>query len=541
MLCFACCCPRRPFVWLVPLFALFPICSWAQDRKLAPTRIDPAGIRGSLVIGGGGNLPAEARETFIKLAGGTEARIIVIPTAREDAALEKGETSLKSWEAGKPASVTLLHSRSRDEAHRDAFIEPLKTATAVWFDEGDPQRIVDAYQGTAVEREVLAVQQRGGVIGGSSTSAILLGAVLFPDNETDAAFRPAFDLLPGTVIEPHFIERKKQSRLTIALEKRPDLFGLGIDEDTAIIIQGRDIDVFGSGHLTVCLAKSDSRPTREITFKEGEQTDLTRWRMAALARTSPPFPPLQPAEPKVTAGSLVIVGGGALPPEMISRFIELAGGPESTIAVLPTANPRPVTEVARDGRFLERAGCKHVVTLSATTLAEVSAPEFLATLKEARGVWFGGGRQWRFVDAYADTPALEAFRDVLRRGGVIGGSSAGATIQGEYLVRGSPQGNAEMMAEGYERGFGFLPGTAIDQHFTQRKRQADLLSVMSAYPQLLGIGLDEATAIIVTGSQAEVMGKHRAHFYNARIPEPECVSLESGQRYDLTERKEAKP
>ena len=197
--------------------------------------------------------------------------------------------------------------------------------------------------------------------------------------------------------------------------------------------------------------------------------------------------------------------------------------------------------MARDGRFLERAGCKHVVTLSATTLAEVSAPEFLATLKEARGVWFGGGRQWRFVDAYADTPALEAFRDVLRRGGVIGGSSAGATIQGEYLVRGSPQGNAEMMAEGYERGFGFLPGTAIDQHFTQRKRQADLLSVMSAYPQLLGIGLDEATAIIVTGSQAEVMGKHRAHFYNARIPEPECVSLESGQRYDLTERKEAKP
>ncbi len=514
--------------------------AWSADDKPPAPRIDPAGIRGSLVLGGGGTLPAEAREQFLKLAGGKDAKLVVIPTARDDAALEMGETSLKSWEEAKPASAVLLHTRSRDAANGAALIEPLKEATAVWFDEGDPSPLLETYRGTLVEREASAVLQRGGVIGGNSAGAVVLSGMLIAEGDSGEVL-PGLDLLAGTIVEPHFIERKQKSRLASVLEKHPELFGMGLDEDTAVIIRGRNVDVVGSGHLTISLAKSANRPAREIEFKEGQQTDLTRWRLAARARTSPAFPATQPAEPKVAAGSLVIVGGGGLPADVATRFVELAGGPESTIIVLPTANPGPMQGASREGRFLEKAGCKHVVVLPETSLADVSSPEFLAKIKEAKGVWFGGGRQWRFVDAYAETPALEAFRDVLQRGGVIGGSSAGATIQGEYLVRGSPQGNEEMMAEGYERGFGFLPGTAIDQHFTQRQRQGDLLSVMTAFPQLLGIGLDETTAIIVTGSTAEVLGKNKAHFYNTRVRStegmPECVSLESGKQYDLVERK----
>src|SRR5690606_23155268 len=123
---------------------------------------------------------------------------------------------------------------------------------------------------------------------------------------------------------------------------------------------------------------------------------------------------------------------------------------------------------------------------------EIADQAFETALREATGVWFGGGRQWNFVDAYENTRAIELFHAVLRRGGVIGGSSAGATIQGEYLVRGHPLGNTVMMAEGYERGFAFLPGVAIDQHFSQRQRQPDLLSVIQRHPRLLGIGIDEA-------------------------------------------------
>ncbi len=105
---------------------------------------------------------------------------------------------------------------------------------------------------------------------------------------------------------------------------------------------------------------------------------------------------------------------------------------------------------------------------------------------------------------------------MLRRGGVIGGSSAGATIQGEFLVRGHPLGNTVMMAEGYERGFAFLPGVAIDQHFAQRSRQPDLLPVVKRHPKLLGIGIDESTAVVVIGAKAEVIGQSSAHFVSAQ-------------------------
>jgi cyanophycinase len=130
---------------------------------------------------------------------------------------------------------------------------------------------------------------------------------------------------------------------------------------------------------------------------------------------------------------------------------------------------------------------------------------------------------------------------VLRRGGVIGGSSAGATIQGDYLCRGSPLNNTEMSCEGYERGLGFLPGVAIDQHFSQRKRFADMTDLMKTFPQLLGIGLDEATAIVVKGHEAEVMGKGKAHFFDAgrkvEAGQPDYEAAAVGERYDLKARK----
>jgi cyanophycinase len=139
-------------------------------------------------------------------------------------------------------------------------------------------------------------------------------------------------------------------------------------------------------------------------------------------------------------------------------------------------------------------------------------------LLEAGGVWFGGGRQWNFVDSYEGTLTEKRFHDVLRRGGVIGGSSAGASIQSEFMPRGHPLGNTVMAAEGYEKGFGFLPGCAVDQHFFARDRTADMTGLMKLHPQYLGIGIDEATAIVVTGSTAEIMGRSSVGFYDTRKP-----------------------
>ena len=314
-----------------------------------------------------------------------------------------------------------------------------------------------------------------------------------------------------------------------------------------VVVRGRRLEVLGNSTATVILAASAGRPLKEFQLKAGESHDLTMLRRAALERSLASFPPAELSLPKVESGSLVIVGGGGMPKDVTEKFIELAGGPESLIVVLPTAGGDTISdnEIAGATRLFERAGAKQVKVLTARTREEVESPEFAATLKDAKGVWFGGGRQWRFVDAYAGTKAEELFRDVLRRGGVIGGSSAGASIQAEYMVRGSPLGNTDMMAEGYERGLGFLPGAAVDQHFTQRGRMPDMTLVMQRYPQILGIGIDETTAIVVRGQVAEVMGKNNVQFYDYKTGPPtgeiDFTRVKPGGKYDLVERKIVPP
>lgn len=504
----------------------------------SPTRIDPAGIRGALVICGGGRFPAAARNEFLKLAGGEKARLVIIPTALGSSSEFTEEKVLSSWKSEKYESLKLLHADSRDLATNSEFSAPLKEATGVWFEGGSQSRISERYLNTQVESELKNLIDRGGVIGGTSAGAAVMSRTMIASGNPVAEVRVGFDFLPGCVIDQHFHERSRVQRLEQVIAQRPNLFGMGIDEGTAVIVKGREMSVVGENSVTILLAAGGGRPARQVEFREDETTDLTRWRRAALVRTQLPTVVREPNSIEVSQGSLLIVGGGGMPKVITEKFIELAGGPDAKIIVLPTANPDPLP--MRDGRFFERAGCKNVKVLPERTYQEVSSPEFLEEVKQARGVWFGGGRQWRFVDAYENTAALEAFRDVLRRGGVIGGSSAGATIQGELLVRGSPQGNMEMMAEGYEQGFAFLPGTAIDQHFSQRKRLPDLVKVVQTHRKLLGIGLDESTAIVVRKDHADVIGEHEVRFLsmpeNQDASEPEIVVLKSGGKFDLVRR-----
>ena len=117
---------------------------------------------------------------------------------------------------------------------------------------------------------------------------------------------------------------------------------------------------------------------------------------------------------------------------------------------------------------------------------------------------------------------------------MIGGSSAGAAVQAEYMVRGSPLGNREIMAEGYERGLNFLPGCAIDIHVAERGRLKDLVSLVQTFPQMLGIGIDEDTAVEVQGSVMTVIGKRKVNIVDSRTPEP--LPMKSGDQYHLVTR-----
>ena len=170
-------------------------------------------------------------------------------------------------------------------------------------------------------------------------------------------------------------------------------------------------------------------------------------------------------------------------------------------------------------------------------------PAFAAVLKDATAVWLDGGRQWNMVHSYAGTLTYREFHKVLERGGVIGGSSAGATIQGEYLVRGDTSGPHVMMTAepNHQKGFEFLRKVAIDQHINTRLRWDDLVPVIKKYPTLLGIGLSEGTAIVVTGDRFEVMGKWKVAIHdNTQLYQPwekPYYVLSAGDVYNMKTRK----
>jgi cyanophycinase len=191
-------------------------------------------------------------------------------------------------------------------------------------------------------------------------------------------------------------------------------------------------------------------------------------------------------------------------------------------------------------------GLKHVKMLHTHDPKVADTEAFVKDLREADAVWFNGGRQWNIVDSYANTLTYREFHKVLERGGVIGGSSAGATIQGEYLVRGDTSGpNVMMTAEpNHQEAFKFLRRTAIDQHINARNRWDDLVPVIEKFPNLLGIGLSEGTAIIVKGDSFEVMGKWKVSVHDNTRPhqpwEKSYFVLSPGDVYDMKSRKVTK-
>jgi cyanophycinase len=249
-------------------------------------------------------------------------------------------------------------------------------------------------------------------------------------------------------------------------------------------------------------------------------------------------------------GTLVIVGGGGRSDSIIKKFIKLSGGNNSPIVVIPTAaGSESYDENSGDADYMRKLGATNVTVLHAKDRNMANSDSFVKPLINAKAVWFGGGRQWRLVDTYKNTLTEKLFWKVLERGGVIGGSSAGATIQGSYLARGDTKNNQIMMGD-HQEGFGFLKNAAIDQHVLARNRQFDMFDILKNRPELLGIGIDENTAIIVRGNHFEVIGESYVIVYDGtfwsregsdlkNLPEKTKLFyfLHNGDKYDLLKRK----
>jgi cyanophycinase len=269
-------------------------------------------------------------------------------------------------------------------------------------------------------------------------------------------------------------------------------------------------------------------------------------KILVIALFALPALPALSADPIVKGpqtGSLVIVGGGRVGADILTRFFDLAGGRDVPLVVIPTAGGAETYADDWPGlKMFKDFGVTHLTVLHTKDRKVADSEEFVRPLASARAVWFPGGRQWRLVDSYLHTRTQREVERVLERGGVVGGSSAGASILASYMVRGAHENNYLMMAPGYEEGFGLIKGVAIDQHMLTRNRQDDLEEVVARHADVLGIGIDESTAIIVRGQQFEIAGASKVAIHDGRHIDSErelrngkkYYFMGPGERYDLT-------
>ena len=256
-------------------------------------------------------------------------------------------------------------------------------------------------------------------------------------------------------------------------------------------------------------------------------------------------------------GTLVVDGGGATD-VVRDRFVALAGGTAARIVVIPTAAssirfgdgntildpdaPRDRPEWAAYDRHLRKwFGTVGLTILHTRDRAVADSESFVAPIRAARAVYLAAGNAGRLASTYRKTRTHREIEALLARGGTVFGSSAGAIIQGSFIVRGRPD-KPILMARGRDRGFGFLKEVAINPHLTSAKRDAELVNVVDAHPNLLGLGIDDDAALIVQGDRFEVIGTGRVAVYdNVRHPDGWYYWLRPGDQFDLRARRKIAP
>lgn len=278
---------RRP----APGIAALLLVSWLVGPPTGLRAAEPAAaavgkgatLVGTLIIAGGGRLPSAICEHFIELAGGKEARIVVIPTASSRADRPQTLTTYAYFK-NKGVNVELLHTRSRQEADTEGFAQRLRNATGVWITGGDQSRLMDAYQGTAVERELHRLLARGKVIGGTSAGAAVMSRVMITGGKTTARLGEGFGFLTGIVVDQHFHNRKRLGRLLTALTQYPRHLGIGIDEETAIIVRGQKLRVLGNASVRVCWPTPTPEEDPGKLLRNGDELDLPDLHQSIFAR-----------------------------------------------------------------------------------------------------------------------------------------------------------------------------------------------------------------------------------------------------------------
>jgi len=245
--------------------------------------------------------------------------------------------------------------------------------------------------------------------------------------------------------------------------------------------------------------------------------------------------------PAWDGGSLVIIGGGSRPLYVMEKIVELAGGTDCHMMVIPMASADPQDTGDYQSGQLREAGCPEVDYL-VFDRESADSDEAVAQLDGVTGIFFSGGVQSRLLDHMAGSRLFDRVREIYMNGGVLGGTSAGAAVMSRIMITGdenhplSEDDSFEIISAGNivtAEGFGFVTNAIIDQHFVVRKRHNRLISLVLENPSLVGIGIDESTAIVMPSPyELWVLGESIAVIYDAS----EAIHIETNDELELSAR-----
>jgi cyanophycinase len=258
----------------------------------------------------------------------------------------------------------------------------------------------------------------------------------------------------------------------------------------------------------------------------------------------------------VPRGILIPIGGheekrGS--PKILERFIELCGGDSADVVVMTSASGKPTLSATEYEVAFTKLTAGRVRCLQSSDCQPNNCQYALATIREATGVFFVGGQPYRVTDALKDTPVHKLLQERYQDGLVLAGTSAGALMMPDIVIMDGASGTHPT----YETteigpGMGFLPSVLLDVHYAERGRCGRMLSAIAKYPDRLGLGIDEDTALVIEGGDFEVVGGGSVFVFDARTrdyvdytpPDSQDIALvgvrlhvlPSGSRFNLETR-----
>lgn len=602
---------RSPCGWAAGSLIVFfltslvavPATSRAEENPFGlPEPLDPGRLGAVMLHGGGFGLNDDIRQEFARLAGGKDARILLIPSemaqrgrdsdgqllpegeskeAYERRLAEPGEYGrwVKLKETGQVADFRFLYWDDGEPWDDTEFYRLLSEATGVWMPAGDqeslPKRFADDYPAktSRFQSALRDVVARGGVVGGlgggmaSFPETIIAGDARAETGWVRANLRFGLALFHGAVVDQNFGSHTgRLERLTDFLRNGPTLdrlgrvpgverrtIGMGVERQTVLILQGNTVRAMGEGRGHLFLKGNGDRTITWRTLAPGEDTlvlesNSTRPRRAPLVGESNgdvfnPFGMPEPFDP-ARVGTVVLHGGGSTA-DIIDLLPNLAGVAKPRMVHCPAAREscRPQVGGDRD-RFLEyleqefkvwrdletAARLQKLTFLTTNTPADANREEFIKPLTEAEALWFCGGIQEELarllVGRLHPTRFQEEAIDIVRRGGVVGGSSAGLAIMPEVMIEGGQSENGLPAQAALSRGLGVLRQVLAEQHFDARTGRIERLtgllrdhrrlanfSPTSRPKQMIGLAVEEDTALIVQANRVRVTGKNLAHVF----------------------------